>query len=89
MNEYKELLAALMVRFPVIAHAQTKASPAPGPAPSGEEMILFQGIPPVFGASKYERESSEAPASIPVISAEEFQRTGYRILAEIAGESPS
>jgi len=85
MNEYKGLLVALMPRFPVIAHDHAEASPAPVPDPSREEMILFQEIPSVFGASKYEQESSEAPASITVISAEEILRTGYRILAETPG----
>jgi iron complex outermembrane receptor protein len=46
-------------------------------------MILFQELPSVFGASKYEQKPSEAPAAISIVTAEEIQRYGYRTLSEI------
>lgn len=83
MNRYRGLLAAILVLFPLLAYAGTETSPAPAPDSSSEELILFQEIPSVFGASKYEQKPSEAPASITVISAEEIQHFGYRSLTDI------
>ena len=59
------------------ARAQTAAENA------GEEMILFESIPSVFGASKYEQSAAEAPASVTVITAEDIQRFGFRTLGAI------
>jgi len=57
--------------------------PASNKTPTAaEEMILFQDLPSVFGASKYEQKPSEAPASISVITAEEIDKYGYRTLGE-------
>jgi len=83
VNRCKGLLAAILVLFALLAHAGTEASPTPPPDSSSEELILFQEIPSVFGASKYEQKPSEAPASITVISSEEIQRYGYRSLTDI------
>ncbi len=83
MNRYKGLLAVILSLFPLVAHARAETDPAPAPDPSSEELILFQEIPSVFGASKYEQKSSEAPASITIISAEEIRRYGYRSLTDI------
>ena len=62
-----------------------KVAPAriPAPGSTGEEMILFQELPSVFGASKYEQKMSEAPAAISIVTAEEIQRYGYRTLSDI------
>jgi len=51
-------------------------------SPGGEE-ILFQELPSVFGASKYEQKPSEAPASVSIITADEIEKYGYRTLADI------
>lgn len=56
------------------------------PTPSvivGEEAVLFQEIPSVFGASKYEQKVTEAPSSITIITAEDIKKNGYRTLADI------
>jgi outer membrane receptor for ferrienterochelin and colicins len=47
----------------------------------GEE-ALFQELPHVTAASKYEQDPREAPASITVITQEEIRRFGYRTLGE-------
>ncbi len=52
-------------------------------APPGEEMILFQEIPSVFGASKYEQKVTEAPATVSIVTAAEIRRYGYRTLADL------
>src|SRR6266446_3681979 len=50
---------------------------------AGQEMILFQDLPSVFGASKYEQKSTEAPASVSIITADEIEKYGYRTLSDI------
>jgi outer membrane receptor for ferrienterochelin and colicins len=50
---------------------------------AGQEMILFQDLPSVFGASKYEQKSTEAPASVSIITAEEIEKYGYRTLSDV------
>src|SRR2546425_12546804 len=88
MERYKMVVAsalALLCGVPV-ARGESKAAASRGPAGSaagGEEMILFQELPSVFGASKYEQKPSEAPASISIITSDEIQRYGYRTLSEI------
>jgi len=39
-------------------------------------------VPKVYGASKMEQKSSEAPSSVSLITADEIKRYGYRTLAE-------
>jgi iron complex outermembrane receptor protein len=46
------------------------------------EAALFQEVPSVTAASKYEQDPREAPASITVITKDEIERYGYRTLAE-------
>jgi outer membrane receptor protein involved in Fe transport len=61
---------------------------APGPAaatdlPGGDESILFQEIPSVFTASKYEQKVTAAPSTVSIITAAEIRKYGYRTLADI------
>ena len=46
------------------------------------EVSLFQELPTVTAASKFEQDSREAPASISIITREEIERFGYRTLGE-------
>src|SRR5881628_1711997 len=88
MNDYRFVLAAVLALGPcgLIAGADDKVKPAAAtsthPDP-GEEMILFQDLPSVFGASKYEQKPSEAPASFSIVTNEEIRKFGYRTLSEI------
>src|SRR5437867_2152411 len=88
MNDYRFVLAAVLALGPcgLVAGADDKVKPAAAtsthPNP-GEEMILFQDLPSVFGASKYEQKPSEAPASVSVVTNEEIRKFGYRTLSEI------
>ncbi|MBI3569510.1 MAG: TonB-dependent receptor [Gammaproteobacteria bacterium] len=50
---------------------------------AGGETILFQDIPAVYGASKYEQKLSEAPAAVSIITADEIDKYGYRTLADV------
>jgi outer membrane receptor for ferrienterochelin and colicins len=71
---------APVVLLCVSAAAQEPSAPA---EPARQEMILFQDVPSVFGASKYEQDPAEAPASVTVVTADEIERFGYRTLSEI------
>src|SRR5256712_11596158 len=88
MNDYRFVLAAVLALGPcgLVAGADDKVKPAAAtsthPNP-GEEMILFQDLPSVFGASKYEQKPSEAPASVSLVTNEEIRKFGYRTLSEI------
>lgn len=48
-----------------------------------DETMLFQEIPSIFGASKYEQKVSEAPSSVSIVTAEEIKKYGYRTLTDI------
>ena len=77
-------LCALLLGLP--ASAQTVGEDPPSQSDSldaGGESLLFQEIPSVFGASKYEQKVSEAPASVTIITAEEIYQYGYRTLADV------
>ncbi|MCP5047591.1 MAG: TonB-dependent receptor plug domain-containing protein, partial [bacterium] len=50
---------------------------------SNKELILFRDIQSVFGASKYEQKTTEAPSSVTIITAEEIERYGCRTLADV------
>lgn len=51
--------------------------------PISEESILFQEIPSVYSASKYEQKVTEAPSSVSIITADEIKKYGYQNFAEI------
>lgn len=74
-------ITAIIMAAPLLAHAQ---SDTPNLAAlSTEEMMLFQEIPSVFGASKYEQKVTEAPSSVSIVTASEIKKNGYRTLADI------
>jgi outer membrane receptor for ferrienterochelin and colicins len=62
-----------------------RAQSGGGSPSSGEtkETILFEEIPSVYGASKYEQKVTEAPSSVSIVTAAEIKKYGYRTLADI------
>ena len=50
-----------------------------------EDAILFQEIPSIYTASKYEQKVTEAPSSVSIVTAEEISKYGYRTLADLLG----
>jgi iron complex outermembrane receptor protein len=50
---------------------------------SGAEMLLFQEIPSVYGASKYQQKVTEAPSSVTIVTSDEIKKYGYRSLEDI------
>lgn len=60
------------------------AEPAPDvPLGNGDEAIVFQEIPSVFGVSKFEQKVTEAPSFVTLITSDEIDKYGYRTLAEV------
>lgn len=70
----------LILIFPFFAHAQLE--PLDSPTLKTDERVLFQDIPSVYGASKYEQKIAEAPSSVTIITSEEIKKYGYRTLAD-------
>jgi len=68
----------------VLLHALTPAARAQvrGDAKAGES-ILFQSIPSVLGASRFEQLVTEAPASVTVLTAQDIADHGWRTVADI------
>jgi outer membrane receptor for ferrienterochelin and colicins len=48
-----------------------------------ESTGLFQDIPSVYSASKYEQKITKAPASISIVTADEIKKYGYRTFGQI------
>lgn len=46
-------------------------------------MLLFQEIPSVYGASKYEQKVTEAPSAVTIVTSDEIKKYGYRSLGDI------
>lgn len=88
-----------MIALAAVAGVAGAAGPASGPASSPAatalaaatqpaetapgELMVFEEIPVVVGASKHEQKPTEAPASVTVVTAEEIELYGYRSLADI------
>ena len=69
-----------------------EAQPAPAktvePTEISLEGLLNMEIPIVEGASKYKQKTTEAPASITIITADEVKKYGHRTLADILASVP-
>ena len=52
-------------------------------ASATDENALFQEIPSVYSASKYEQKVTEAPSAVTIVTADEIKKYGYRTLADI------
>ncbi len=48
----------------------------------GDEAIMFQEIPSVYGVSRFEQKITEAPSFVTLITSEDIQKYGYQTLAE-------
>ena len=66
----------ILCALPFITHAQEEFS-------VGEESFLFEDIPSVFGASKYEQKVTEAPSSVSIVTEDEIKKYGYETLTDI------
>jgi outer membrane receptor for ferrienterochelin and colicins len=75
-------LAFLLVFAPVSARAQTDLDLELDGPKSGDEEIVFQEIPSVYGVSKFDQKITEAPSFVTLITSSEISKFGYRTLAE-------
>jgi len=78
---FSPFFVILFLLLSVAAHSRAE-SPSTSPV-VGEENFLFQEIPSVYGASKYEQKVTEAPSSVTIVTADEIRKYGYRTLADI------
>ena len=49
------------------------------------EELMKLDVPKVYGASKLEQKTTEAPSSVTIITADEIRKQGYRTLADVLG----
>ena len=56
--------------------------------PRMRETTLFEEIPSVYGAAKYDQKVNEAPAAVTIITAEQIRKYGYRNFAQILDSVP-
>jgi len=77
------LIAALAALSVLSGVCSAHGAPSGPDAPVGEELMLFQEVPSVLGASEYEQKVTEAPASVSIITASDIKQYGYRTLADI------
>ena len=61
---------------------------ADGGGSTGGEEIVFQNIPSVYGAAKYDQKVTEAPASITIITSDQIRKYGYRNLPQLLNSVP-
>jgi outer membrane receptor for ferrienterochelin and colicins len=71
-----------MILFPGVAFSQFPEQKTDLTELSLEELMEVR-IEPVYGASKYEQKTMDAPSSVSIITAEDIQKYGYRTLSEI------
>src|SRR5512139_1786462 len=75
----------------VIIYPQISLAEAHAPvlfASVTEEALLFQEIPSVYGASKFEQKVNQAPSSVSIVTSQEIKKNGYRTLADILRSVP-
>jgi iron complex outermembrane receptor protein len=65
------------------AWAQSDVPDLPTQLPKNEELIVFQEIPSVFGASRYDQKVTEAPSSVTIVTADDIKRLGARTLVDV------
>ena len=84
------MLAALSMMGLVLVFCpyRTLADDLEPPSSAEEESVLFEDIPSVFGASKYEQKITEAPSSISIVTAAEIEKYGYRTVRDILNSLP-
>lgn len=80
VNKLCFLMLAVILQ-PLISFAQDQAPVML--ASVSEESLLFQDIPSVYGASKFEQKVTQAPSSVSIVTSQDIKKNGYRTLADI------
>ncbi|HYL61013.1 MAG TPA: TonB-dependent receptor, partial [Candidatus Methylomirabilis sp.] len=75
-----------------LAFVATPALPQDAPPPDvmklSIEQLMNVDVDTVYGASKFEQRTSQAPAYVTIITSDEIRKYGYRTLAEILRSVP-
>ena len=80
------LLSLVIASYTRIACAQD--APPSDPMKMTIEQLMSVDVDTVYGASKFQQRTSQAPAYVTVITADEIRKYGYRTLAEILRSVP-
>ncbi|KKO18489.1 MAG: TonB-dependent receptor [Candidatus Brocadia sp.] len=86
LGKFRLTLITLFIPFcflPCLCLAEAEQEHILESTPISDEVILFQEIPSVYSASKYEQKVTEAPSSVSIITADEIKKYGYRNFSEI------
>lgn len=75
----------LPLELPTPANSDAKKSATD---PTASERTLFDEIPSVYGAAKYDQKTHQAPAAITIITAEQIRKYGYRNFSQILESVP-
>lgn len=82
------VLAALLSVLPFSGHTAGTIQRGTNLTDLSLEALMEIEVPRVFGASKIEQKSTEAPASVTIITADEIKRYGHRTLADVLQSVP-
>ncbi|HTD66979.1 MAG TPA: TonB-dependent receptor [Candidatus Limnocylindria bacterium] len=66
-----------------VAAETTSPKAAPDLSELSLEALMELEVPKVYGASKFEQKTTEAPSSISLVSSDEIKKYGYRTLADV------
>ena len=77
------LVLAFLILMTFSIESQGEQLVALTPDISSLEQLLSTEVTTVTGASKYEQELTDAPASVSIITADDIRKGGYRNLAEV------
>ncbi|MDK9719397.1 MAG: TonB-dependent receptor [Trichlorobacter sp.] len=82
MTKVQSVFQTIMITvlFPTALYAQQTA--VPSPEIGSLEQLLNTEVTTVTAASKYQQDLTSAPASVSIITADDFRKYGYRTLAE-------
>jgi outer membrane receptor for ferrienterochelin and colicins len=86
VENWWRLCLAILTVSPFLVWSAENQPPADSSANQKEqslEDLVKMEIPTVFGASKLEQKTTEAPSSVTIIGSDEIKKYGYRTLADL------
>jgi len=77
------MITAFVIMIASFQNSRAESGSPAAPVSASEEALLFQEIPSVYSASKYEQKVTEAPSSVSIVTASDIKKYGYRTLADV------